>query len=1002
MYTYRLNVAVFGAIFLFQDTGFAQVVTDGTAGPGEVLSGPDYEIGADLGTQAGDNLFHSFDQFSIDTGESATFSGPGTIDNVISRVTGGDISSIDGRLASSIPGASLWLFNPAGVVFGPNASLDVSGSFHVSTADELRTADGGRFSAVEPENGGFSVAAPESFGFLGADPAGIGVAGSQLAVNDGETLSVTGGDVDIVGGSQLASGGNLNILAASGPGEADPATGELSGAEDGDINVQQSVVATVGDGGGTVRIEGGALVVDEASTIVSANTGTADGDVGIDIDVEAVEIKSRSLVTTRALADGKGGAVDIEAADLQVTDSTIATEAEGAGDGGDVNFRVDKIVFRDGRTVSLTGADGDGGDISVVAGDLELATGAITTSTLDQASGDGGNITVTANDIELLAEGPDSISLVGTGSFGSGNAGDIDVQGGRVVVDGNDEPGGVSIQTLPIGPGSRGGQIRLVADSLELLRGGSLFADSSGTPDGSASIEVTANRINIDRGEGIDTTLTGIALDGKSGGTTSGAIIVRAGELDINNGGQITSVTANANDSSDIVITADRLSLNGLNSQISARSSEFATGNAGRITIDAGAIDLNDDGRITSSTFSEGNAGVIEINANESIQLLDQSQISTSALPGSTGDAGSIVIDTPELNVVDAGAIISTTDGGGDAGSIAVTADKAVLDARNGDQFGGIATQSLVESSGNAGDIDLVIGDLTILNTTAISSTSFGSSDGGTISIRSNDITIDALNADPAFLTGITTSASSTDGFGDGGAIVIVADRLVLSGDTAQIVSANNGFGAAGTIDIQLTESLAIDGGGDINTTSVSGGGGGITITAGDFITVTGPDGAIATSVADDSGNAGDIVITTPVLALGDANVVARADAGRGGDIQINADDLVVSPDALITAEAGATGVDGTVVISSPEEDLNGGLAALDSQFLDISALLRERCAARNEADSSSFTLGTGGAIPPDPDAPRPSLLRALPEGSSSHRQGQRTVLVVPCPKAAS
>ena len=153
-YNYRLKIAVFGADFLIQDAGFAQVVTDRTAGPSEVLTGPDYDIGADLGTQAGDKLFHSFDQFSIDTGESATFSGPGNIDNVISRVTGGDISSIDGRLASSIPGASLWLFNPAGVVFGTNASLDVSGSFHVSTADKLRTADGETFSAVEPGNGG--------------------------------------------------------------------------------------------------------------------------------------------------------------------------------------------------------------------------------------------------------------------------------------------------------------------------------------------------------------------------------------------------------------------------------------------------------------------------------------------------------------------------------------------------------------------------------------------------------------------------------------------------------------------------------------------------------------------------------------------------------------------------------------------------------------------------------------------------------------------------------
>jgi filamentous hemagglutinin family protein len=116
--------------FTTSSAGIAQVVTDGTTGPGQALSGPDYAIDADLGTQAGSNLFHSFEEFSIRTGESATFSGPGNIENVIGRVTGGDVSSIDGRLASSIPEADLWLFNPAGVVFGLNATLDLTGSFH--------------------------------------------------------------------------------------------------------------------------------------------------------------------------------------------------------------------------------------------------------------------------------------------------------------------------------------------------------------------------------------------------------------------------------------------------------------------------------------------------------------------------------------------------------------------------------------------------------------------------------------------------------------------------------------------------------------------------------------------------------------------------------------------------------------------------------------------------------------------------------------------------------
>ena len=91
----------------------------------------------------GNNLFHSFGQFNVQTGESATFTGSSTVENVIGRVTGGQQSLIDGQLRSEMPQANLYLLNPSGVLFGPNATLDVPGSFHVSTADYLKLGDNG-------------------------------------------------------------------------------------------------------------------------------------------------------------------------------------------------------------------------------------------------------------------------------------------------------------------------------------------------------------------------------------------------------------------------------------------------------------------------------------------------------------------------------------------------------------------------------------------------------------------------------------------------------------------------------------------------------------------------------------------------------------------------------------------------------------------------------------------------------------------------------------------
>src|SRR3954470_9308197 len=105
----------------------AQIITDGSVGPQVSLSGSSVEIGANLGTRTGDNLFHSFEKFGIASGQSATFTGPGTIRNVISRVTGGEISNIDGTLRSTVGQADLYFLNPAGVIFGPNARLDVPG-----------------------------------------------------------------------------------------------------------------------------------------------------------------------------------------------------------------------------------------------------------------------------------------------------------------------------------------------------------------------------------------------------------------------------------------------------------------------------------------------------------------------------------------------------------------------------------------------------------------------------------------------------------------------------------------------------------------------------------------------------------------------------------------------------------------------------------------------------------------------------------------------------------
>jgi filamentous hemagglutinin family protein len=109
----------------------AEIITDGTLGVQRDLPGPDFQIEANLGQQVGGNLFHSFQDFNLQSHESATFSGPDSINMIFSRITGGNPSQIDGTIRSTIPHAELFFLNPAGIVFGEQARLDVQGGFHV-------------------------------------------------------------------------------------------------------------------------------------------------------------------------------------------------------------------------------------------------------------------------------------------------------------------------------------------------------------------------------------------------------------------------------------------------------------------------------------------------------------------------------------------------------------------------------------------------------------------------------------------------------------------------------------------------------------------------------------------------------------------------------------------------------------------------------------------------------------------------------------------------------
>ena len=117
-------VAALASAISIGDRVIAQVVPDNTVGTQVTQSGTAFQI--NNGIRSGNNLFHSFSQFSVPTNGSAIFNNVTDVQNIFSRVTGSQLSNIDGILKTQ---GGLFLMNPNGIVFGPNARLELGGSF---------------------------------------------------------------------------------------------------------------------------------------------------------------------------------------------------------------------------------------------------------------------------------------------------------------------------------------------------------------------------------------------------------------------------------------------------------------------------------------------------------------------------------------------------------------------------------------------------------------------------------------------------------------------------------------------------------------------------------------------------------------------------------------------------------------------------------------------------------------------------------------------------------
>lgn len=873
-------LVVCAAELIFGAPAHAAVTLDGTLGPPAALTGPNYAIPDSVGQTQGNNLFHSFGQFSLTSAETATFSGASNIQNIIARVTGGELSSIDGRISSQIQGANFYLINPSGVVFGPNASLDVSGSFHVSSADYLRLADGGIFHASNPGASNLTVTPPAAFGFLTSSPAAIRVqqGSNTLEVPAGQTLSLIGGNIDIVGPGKFgtatlaARGGRLNLVSVASPGEMAQLSGDLdtgSFATLGDIGFSNAAFVTVaGDPGGTLAIRAGTFTMDFSSTSSATNAALDHPGVGTDIVARGAVVIKESEIASTSFGAGRAGHIRISADSLEMmggpprpgfskgTFANIGSRARGTGRGGDVDITARSITLHDQASVNNNSL----------------------------GSGQAGDIRIQATDFRIEGQNTGS-AYVSNGAFASGNAGNISIAAQNVSLAGNNGNGvGIFTQAQSSTGNPSAGTLRIDATALEIRNGSQVSAAVFAGSGNGGRVEVNADTVHI-AGIGANGAQAGLFAATLGGATgNGGTVAVNADSMVVADGGQVSTFSSSSGDAGNIALAVRDLTVSN-GGAVTTTSLGSAGADAGNVDITADTILL--DGPSPTEDFT-GVFAVAGVNA---------------------GDAGDIRISTRRLDIRNGAQVSNRTTGAGAGGVIDISADQIMVagaDAANArasgiDSITDIDKDFPAQSTGRGGDVRLHARALTLQDGGGVSASSAGQGNAGNI----------LVDVDSALLVAGGNISVRSSGSGDAGDITVNARELQLMNDGA--VSAEAAQADGGNITINATSLVYL-----LNS-------------------------AITASVQGGAGNGGNIAIDPDFVALNHSRITADAFGGNGGNVTVVSRQFLMSPDSRVTASS-ALGIQGNVVIAAPSNDLANSLDALPETALDAAARFKTHC----------------------------------------------------------
>ncbi len=938
-----IAIPLMGGVLLGVLPASAQLVPDATLGnessivvPGGQIEGLESDR-VDGGALRGPNLFHSFQEFNIDEGRGAYFANPVGVENILTRVTGNNPSNILGTLGV-LGDADLFFINPNGIVFGPNARLDLGGSFVGSTADGLLFDSGFEFSASNPQAPPLLVT-DLPMGLQFRDNPGSILNSSQttnsdglivgLQVQSGNTLGLLGGDIVLDSGNLTAFDGHIELASIVGENSvnitllANPFTIGFDYTnidEFGDIQLSlTSVVDVSGFGRGNIFLWGNNIFLLDGSILLSNNEGgfeqgliyvSSSGRLELSgIRLSNDDLAIGSSISSSSQQEGRGANIFVEASDLRLLDGgQIAAVTGGLGDAGNITIKSENI--------EIIGADPS----------RIFTPSVISSSVLPGGIGDAGSVQIETERL-IISSGGD----VRASTFGFGNSGDVAVFASDIQLSGISS----SISTSANSISGFAGNLMIQADRVFVSEGAEISTRSQGQGD-AGSIFIRANHVNLTGRNGLEnpSAISSRVTPGATG--NGGNITIEASLLSIRNGASIDSSMFGFGNAGDINIESSDVVVDGFLDRPSGISTAIfeGMGKGGELHINTERLQISNGAQVGSGTFGIGDSGNVIIDASSFVEIIGIGLIASSLEAGAVGTAGSIIIETPRLRIADGGEISSATSGFGDAGSINILADNvtvtgiALSPQRNASNISvGTQTQAL----GNGGQISIDAEVLSVSDGGRIATDARGIGNAGDITITASDITVEGLNSETGFpsLFGLNISPSARGRAGD---LIVQTERIrVLSG--GQIAAATEGNGPSGSISILADDLVQVDGIIDelqipstISVSSLS------DFVAGNLMIDTNrlivSDGAEISARGDFFGRAGNLSIQANFIRLQDgANIGAAAlrfeeipllaNVTEQGNLSIVSDALVMEQGSRITTDTRNVENGGNITIES-------------------------------------------------------------------------------------